>query len=192
MNGIKILNSHASQPVKGIEYHDFELTFLGTSAMMPTRFRNVSSTVLRIHDHTYMFDCGDGTIRQLGDYDGASHSSIDTVFITHLHGDHIYGLPAFLASMFFKGMNREVNIIGPLGIKAFLEATCSKNWTFMPHCKIHITELLTAKQRPQKDNPWKRGQYQALRPVDGHWEVLSDKRVSVIASPIKHTVACVG
>lgn len=76
------------------------LTFLGTSSGTPTPYRNVSAACLSLADgRVWMVDCGEGTQHQLLRCNNVSVSKIEKVFITHLHGDHCYGLPGMLCSM---------------------------------------------------------------------------------------------
>lgn len=77
---------------------DMSLYFLGTSAGMPTRSRSTTSTLLRLGGYAYLFDVGEGTQRQLM-FAMGKLSEIERIFITHLHGDHVMGLPALLLGM---------------------------------------------------------------------------------------------
>lgn len=92
-----------------------ELTFLGTASAIPTKTRNHSSIVLKVYDRTILFDCGEATQRQIMDAQ-ISPMKIDDIYITHLHGDHILGLPGIIQSLAFRGRTRSLNIYGPKGI----------------------------------------------------------------------------
>lgn len=99
-----------------------QLTFLGTSAGKPTKERNVSALALEFEQDNkwYLFDCGEATQHQIIRsrlYIG----KLDTIFITHMHGDHYYGLPGLLASKKLDAALKPLNIYGPKGIKKFLE-----------------------------------------------------------------------
>lgn len=98
------------------------LTFLGTSAGKPTRERNVSALGLALEQQSgwCLFDCGEGTQRQIMK-SGLSLGKLHTVFITHLHGDHYFGLPGLLATKKLDGITAPLSIYGPQGIRAFLE-----------------------------------------------------------------------
>ena len=98
------------------------LTFLGTSAGKPTRERNVSALGLEFEQDNkwYLFDCGEGTQRQIMQ-SRLSLGRLDTIFITHLHGDHYYGLPGLLATKKLDGILKPITLYGPEGIKTFLE-----------------------------------------------------------------------
>jgi ribonuclease Z len=98
------------------------LTFLGTSAGKPTSNRNVSALGLTLEQESgwYLFDCGEGTQRQIMK-SGLSLGKLHTVFITHLHGDHYFGLPGLLATKKLDRITTPLTIYGPQGIRAFLE-----------------------------------------------------------------------
>src|ERR1044071_427291 len=77
---------------------DVRIIFLGTSSGTPTRDRNVSSVAMVLDGTVLLFDCGEGTQHQLLRAPVRS-GAIEAIFITHLHGDHCYGLPGLLATM---------------------------------------------------------------------------------------------
>lgn len=75
------------------------IEFLGTGSARPTKCRNVSSLIVHHSSGSFLFDCGDGTLRQLLCSELARPSRIEAVFITHLHCDHFYGLPAVAVAL---------------------------------------------------------------------------------------------
>jgi len=99
-----------------------KLTFLGTSAGKPTKERNVSALGLEFDQDNrwYLFDCGEATQHQLLS-SSLSVAKLDTIFITHLHGDHYYGLPGLISSKKLDSCYRPLSVYGPVGIKDFLE-----------------------------------------------------------------------
>ena len=101
-----------------------QLTFLGTGAGKPTRERNVSALGLQFEQESgwYLFDCGEATQHQLM-RSSLSLGKLSTVFITHLHGDHIYGLPGLLASKTLNKALRPLTLYGPVGIRDFIGCT---------------------------------------------------------------------
>jgi len=109
-----------------------EITFLGTSSGVPTRSRNVSSVALRLpqRGEMWLLDCGEGTQHQLLRSD-LKPSQIRRIFITHMHGDHIFGLPGLLASCGLSGTGSPIDVYGPPELADYLQ-TCSKhariNW----------------------------------------------------------------
>lgn len=98
------------------------LTFLGTSAGKPTTDRNVSALALSLEQEGqwYLFDCGEGTQRQIMK-SALSLGRLETIFITHLHGDHYYGLPGLLSTKKLDGVLKPMTIYGPKGLRGFLE-----------------------------------------------------------------------
>ena len=124
-----------------------ELIFLGTSAGVPTRSRNVTAILLDLQHPTraglWLFDCGEGTQHQL--LRTAWHpGKLDNIFITHLHGDHLFGLPGLLCSRSMAGIAHPLPIYGPTGIAEFVETTLrlSGSWTDYPLEVVEIGEGL--------------------------------------------------
>ena len=97
------------------------VVFLGTGAATPTRERNVSSLAVVLDGATLLFDCGEGTQHQIM-RSSVRPGSIDAIFITHLHGDHLFGLPGLLASLGLNGRSRVLHLIGPPGLSRFIAA----------------------------------------------------------------------
>ena len=102
-----------------------EIQFLGTGAGVPSKMRNVSSIALKLLDElneVWMFDCGEATQQQIL-HTTIRPRKVKKIFITHLHGDHIFGLPGFLSSRSFQGGEDEVVVYGPKGIKLYIETS---------------------------------------------------------------------
>jgi ribonuclease Z len=100
-----------------------ELFFLGTGAGMPSRERNVTSIVLTLYEERgtfWMFDCGEGTQQQVL-RSPLKLSKLEKVFITHLHGDHVYGLPGLLTSRSYQGGEKPLTLYGPPGLKRMID-----------------------------------------------------------------------
>ncbi len=100
-----------------------ELLFLGTSAGVPTRSRNVSATAIKSDKSRRwcLVDCGEGTQHRLL-HAALSLGQLDAILITHLHGDHCYGLPGLLASASMTGRQAPLALIGPRPLEAFVKA----------------------------------------------------------------------
>ncbi|WNR42273.1 ribonuclease Z [Paenibacillus roseipurpureus] len=119
-----------------------DLYFLGTGAGMPSKQRNVTSIALNLLDErgTYwLFDCGEGTQQQI------LHSPVklgrtEKIFITHLHGDHVYGLPGLLTSRSYLGGDTPLTLYGPKGLKAFVETALEVSGAHLTYT-LHIVEL---------------------------------------------------
>lgn len=97
------------------------VTFLGTGGSVPSKFRNLSSVLLRRGPELLLFDCGEGTQRQFLQAKAGTNRKM-RVFISHLHGDHVFGLPGLLHSLSFMGRTRELEIFGPRGIAQFINS----------------------------------------------------------------------
>lgn len=89
-----------------------EITFLGTSSMFPTRQRNHAAMLLRREGDYLLFDCGEGTQRQLR-IAGISPYKIDHIFITHWHGDHSLGIGGIIQSLSASRREHDLKILGP-------------------------------------------------------------------------------
>ena len=117
----------------------FELTFLGTASGRASLSRNVSSVALRMGRtaRLSLFDCGEGTTRQLQRCSHLQLGALQHIFITHMHGDHVLGLVSVLAAMDkIKRPSaalaaRPLHIFGPLGIAAFVKTNLAATHTWI-------------------------------------------------------------
>ncbi len=100
----------------------FSITILGTNAALPDSHSITSAQVVNVHDQLYVLDCGEGMQAKLQKYH-IKRNRIQAVFISHLHGDHLFGLPGLLTSYSHFQRKSALHIIGPKGIKAYVE-TC--------------------------------------------------------------------
>ncbi|WP_292655271.1 ribonuclease Z [Nitratifractor sp.] len=111
-----------------------ELTFLGTSAGVPTRRRNVSALALRPRQSSnwLLFDCGEATQHQLLKTP-LSLYRLQRIFITHLHGDHVYGLFGLLASRGMLMSEMPLEIYGPTGLQEMLQTVMRLSQLRLPY-----------------------------------------------------------
>jgi ribonuclease Z len=99
---------------------DLDVVFLGTAGSMPTARRNPSSTLVRRGGDRLLFDCGEGTQRQLLRSD-AGLVDLEEIFFTHYHADHFLGLPGMLKTFALRGRDLPLTLYGPRGLTALLE-----------------------------------------------------------------------
>lgn len=116
-----------------------QIIFLGTSSGVPTRARNVSGVALRLPQRAefWLFDCGEGTQHQILRSD-LKISQLTRIFITHMHGDHIFGLMGLLASVGLAGNPHRIDIYGPPGLSDYLQACQRYSYTHFSYpIKVH-------------------------------------------------------
>lgn len=146
-----------------------QIEFLGTGAGSPGKFRNVSSLALRLleeRNSIWLFDAGEGTQHQIL-RTTIRPRKIDKIFITHLHGDHIFGLPGLLSSRSFQGGNEKLTIYGPKGIRNFV----------LTSLKVSETKL---------------SYYIEFVEIEDEGEIYRDDKFTVYARKLDHKIECFG
>lgn len=98
----------------------FSVTILGSGAAVPTATRNPTSQYIQCSSRTILIDCGEGTQMQFRKF-GLKFQKVDLILISHLHGDHYFGLVGLLSTMHMMGRTRAVQIFGPKGLKDIVE-----------------------------------------------------------------------
>jgi ribonuclease Z len=98
----------------------FEVTILGSSSATPIYNRNPTAQLLNCNERFYLIDCGEGTQQQLIRY-GFKASKIDFIFISHLHGDHFFGLVGLLSSLHLNGRTKPLHLFAPAALKEILD-----------------------------------------------------------------------
>jgi ribonuclease Z len=146
----------------------FEVTILGTSSASPTKHRHPSAQFVRMEGEYMLLDCGEGTQLQLVKYGLRTHR-IRYVFITHLHGDHFFGLPGLITSMGLHGRTEKLTIAGPEGLEQILSAILESGETKLPFeleylvCNPNVSE-----------------------------NIVETHNFSVQTVPLKHRIPCTG
>lgn len=146
-----------------------QLEFLGTGAGSPSKQRNVTSVALKLLEELneiWLFDAGEATQHQIL-HTTIRPRKVTKIFITHLHGDHIFGLPGFLSSRSFQGGNEPLTIYGPVGIKKFV-----------------MTALQVSESR--LSYPLK------FVEIDHSQELFNERGFKVTAMSLDHKIACYG
>ncbi len=110
-----------------------KLHILGCYAATPSLMGNPTAQILEVRDHLFLIDCGEGTQVQLRKHK-IKFSRINHIFISHLHGDHFFGLPGLIATFQLLGRDKELNIYGPSGLKEVLLMLLrvGNSWTSFP------------------------------------------------------------
>ena len=110
-----------------------KINILGCYAATPRSFTNPSAQVLEIQDNYFLIDCGEGTQVQLR-RNKIKFSKIKRIFISHLHGDHFYGLVGLVSTFRLLNRETELHIYGPKGIKEIitLQLKLANSWTNFP------------------------------------------------------------
>lgn len=97
----------------------FNVTILGTGAAVPTLKRGTTSQFVSCQQRSILIDCGEGTQIQMRKFK-VKFQSIQIILISHLHGDHVFGLSGLISTMQLLGRKEAIIIVGPVGIKEFL------------------------------------------------------------------------
>ncbi|MEZ4779316.1 MAG: ribonuclease Z [Flavobacteriaceae bacterium] len=110
-----------------------KLTILGCHSATPRAFHNPTAQVLEIKGHLFLIDCGEGTQIQLR-RNAIKFSRIKHIFISHLHGDHFFGLVGLISTFRLLGREAELHVYGPKGIKEAitLQLKLGNSWTNFP------------------------------------------------------------
>ncbi len=96
------------------------LTFLGTGSAVPTKRRNHPAVLMQYKDENLLFDCGEGTQRQFR-YANLNPCKLTRIFLSHWHGDHVFGIPGILQTLALNNYSGKLCIYGPRGTKQFME-----------------------------------------------------------------------
>ncbi|MFH1835986.1 MAG: ribonuclease Z [Methanobacteriota archaeon] len=117
-----------------------EIIFLGTSGCIPTDKRGLSAVALEYLGELFLFDCGEGTQRQMRHAD-LNFMKLDHVFLTHLHADHFLGLGGMIQSMDFLERDRPLNVYGPLGVAETMDSLINLGTFHLDSFKLAVHEV---------------------------------------------------
>src|SRR5688500_331725 len=102
----------------------FEVTILGSNSALPAHGRHPTSQVINIHDRLFLVDCGEGTQMQIEKYRIRS-GRIETIFISHLHGDHFFGLVGLITSYHLYNREKALTVYSPPGLEEIVQMQLS-------------------------------------------------------------------
>jgi len=146
-----------------------ELRFLGTGAGMPVKERNVTSIALvpggRRRGAFWLFDCGEGTQHRLM-HTPLKLTKLEALFVTHLHGDHVFGIPGLLSSRSSLGGTEPLRLYGPPGLRELVEVALKVTESHLSY-ELDIREIAPG-------------------------VVMSDEGHEVAAAPLDHRIECYG
>ena len=146
----------------------FRLTILGTSSALPTSDRYPTAHVLNVHERLFLIDCGEGTQMQMCRY-RIRFGRINNIFISHLHGDHFFGVYPLLSTYNLMGRKTPLHLYAPAPAEELIAKHLAD---FDIHLGFDLT-VHTVSGRSMK-------------------KVLDDKRVEVFSFPLKHRIPTYG
>jgi ribonuclease Z len=109
----------------------FGVTILGNNSAIPAYDRHPTAQVVTLNDQVFLIDCGEGTQMQIARY-RIRRSKIHHIFISHLHGDHYFGLIGLITSMGLLGREQELHLYAPAGLKAIIDLQLAVADTTLP------------------------------------------------------------
>jgi len=146
----------------------FELKILGSASATPVSGRHPTAQVLTVGSSSYLIDCGEGTQWQMLEYRVRPHQ-LRAVFISHLHGDHYFGLFGLLGTMHLQGRTQPLCIIGPPGLDEVL----------LTQARVSSMQLGFAME------------FTAVN-TETHAVVYEDAHLTVATLPMRHRIPCTG
>lgn len=147
---------------------NFTLTTLGTASALPTVNRFPSAHVLNVHERLFLIDCGEGCQMQLR-RQGISFLKINEIFITHIHGDHIFGLFGLLSTMSLLGRSSDLFIYAPENFSPILNSLLTH---FGGQYKYSVVHKIVSGNSPEK--------------------IFETKSCEVLSFPLNHRTTCYG
>ena len=146
----------------------YEVTILGSGSAAPTSNTNPSAQLLKMAERFFLIDCGEGTQQQLRRVK-ARFSRVNHIFISHLHGDHFFGLFGLLSSFHLLNRNNDLHLYGPPALERILETTFDASNT-----ELRYTLYFHPTQAKEKEL------------------LLDDGRVQVFSFPLRHSIKTTG
>ena len=142
------------------------VTILGSNSAIPAFGRHPTAQVVQNAEQSFLIDCGEGTQMQMTRYKIRS-SKINHIFISHLHGDHYFGLIGLLTSMGLAGRKHELNLYAPMTLKSIIDLQ-------LQVASAHLPYALN------------------FHPLETECIILDDKKILVECFKVKHRIECWG
>ncbi len=146
----------------------FEILILGTSAAVQANGRHQSAQVLKLDNHYFLIDCGEGTQEQIA-LRKLNFNKISKIFISHLHGDHFLGLFGFLSTMSLLGRSDKIEVYGPKGLREIIT-------TQLKYSQSYFSYPVEFIETTHKDKTI----------------IFEDPHIEVSSFPLDHSIACTG
>ena len=146
----------------------FELTILGSNSAIPAHGRHPTAQILNVNETLHLIDCGEGTQMQLSKY-RIRKSKIKYIFISHLHGDHYFGLIGLITTMNLIGRTDPLYLYGPPALQQIIDIQLDVSNLILKY-ELNFTPLNM--QKPSK--------------------ILQNNDLTVEAIPLNHRIPCVG
>ena len=147
---------------------DFNLNILGCGSALPTTRHLATSQVVDLRDKLYMIDCGEGTQVQMRNM-RIKFSRLNHIFISHLHGDHCFGLPGLLSTLGMLGRTGDLVIHAPKEIENYMRPVLDTFCKGMPY-EVRFNHIDTY----------------------SHSLIMEDRSLSVYSIPLKHRIPTCG
>ncbi|HUP12878.1 MAG TPA: ribonuclease Z, partial [Niastella sp.] len=142
------------------------VTILGNNSALPAYDRHPTSQVVTLDDNLFLVDCGEGTQQQLAKY-RIRWSRINYIFISHLHGDHYFGLPGFLHSMGLLHREHDLHLFAPAPLQKILDLQLEAASNLLPY-PLHFY------------------------PLEKEGVIVQNEKFKVTCFPTKHRIPCWG
>ena len=147
----------------------FQLSILGSNSAVPANGRFTTAQVLQVKNKLYLIDCGEGMQSRLSDYNISRRERIEQIFISHLHGDHIFGLPGLLTSFSLNRRKAPLTIYSPAGLQEMIEAILKYSYS---HLSYDLKFVVV--------------------PTDESVQVFENEDISVKTIPLDHRIPTTG
>lgn len=142
------------------------VTILGNNSAVPAHNRHPTSQIVQTAEHTFLIDCGEGTQMQMDLYK-IRRSKISHIFISHLHGDHYFGLIGLITSLALNNRQNELHIYAPRDLEAIIQIQLNISNSQLPY-QLHFHDL------------------------EEEGVIFEDKKVSVSCFKVNHRIDCFG